>query len=204
VYGAIVEEFNIKVTVRNNLVLTAIRDSGYTNLAKFAKDNSLALGLLYDTINLKRPPMLQTGEFSPFAMELMEVLGACPTDLWTAEQLTMKLKKNISYRELGREELQRCLQSSARSLIGLDYPEQEAEENEAVEIMANMVDSLTPREARVLKLRFGLDGEDEHTLEQVGEKIGFTRERVRGIEAKALSKMRHPSRSEIFKSLIED
>lgn len=198
------EEFNLKVTVRNNLVLTAINNSGYTNLAKFAKDNALSLGLLYDTINLKRPPMLQTGEFSPFAMELMEVLGACPTDLWTAEQLTMKLKKNISYRELGKEELQRCLQSSARSLIGLDYPEQEAEENQATKIMVDMVDSLTPREAKVLKMHFGLDGEDEHTLEQIGKKIGVTRERIRGIEAKALSKMRHPSRTDIYKSLIED
>lgn len=198
------EEFNLKVTVRNNLVLTAINNSGYTNLAKFAKDNALSLGLLYDTINLKRPPMLQTGEFSPFAMELMEVLGACPTDLWTAEQLTMKLKKNISYRELGKDELQRCLQSSARSLIGLDYAEQEAEENEAVEIMANMVDSLTPREARVLRLRFGLSGEDEHTLEEVAKEFDVTRERIRGIEAKALSKMRHPSRTDIYKSLIED
>ena len=203
-HGAIVEEFNIKVTVRNNLVLTAIKDSGYTNLAKFAKDNSLALGLLYDTINLKRPPMLQTGEFSPFAMELMEVLGACPTDLWTAEQLTMKLKKNTSYRELGKEELQRCLQSSARSLIGLDYPEQEAEENQATKIMVAMVDSLTPMESKVLKMHFGLDGEDQHTLEQISEKMGFTRERIRGIEAKALSKMRHPSRADIYKSLIED
>ena len=203
-YGAIVEEFNIKVTVRNNLVLTAITNSGYTNLAKFAKDNALSLGLLYDTINLKRPPMLQTGEFSPFAMELMEVLGACPTDLWTAEQLTMKLKKNISYRELGKDELQRCLQSSARSLIGLDYAEQEAEESQATKIMADVVDSLTPREAKVLKMHFGLDGEDEHTLEQIGKKMGVTRERIRGIEAKALSKMRHPSRAEIFKFLIEE
>jgi RNA polymerase sigma factor (sigma-70 family) len=196
------EEFNLKVTVRNNLVLTAITNSGYTNLAKFAKDNRLSLTQLYDTINLKRPPMLQTGEFSPFAMKLMETLGACPTDLWTNEQLTMKLKRNTSYRELGTEELQKCLQSSARSLIGLDYCEQEAEEQEAEEIIEGMVDSLTPREARVLRLRFGLDGEDEHTLEEIAEKIGFTRERVRQVEAKALRKMRNPSRSKILQELL--
>lgn len=196
------QEFNLKVTVRNNLVLTAITNSGYTNLAKFAKDNKLSLGLLYDTINLKRPPMLQTGEFSPFAMELMEVLGACPTDLWTAEQLTMKLKKNTTYRELGKEELQKCLQSSARSLIGLEYSEQEAEEQEAEEIIDGMVDSLTPREARLLRLRFGLGGVDEHTLEQVAEKFKLTRERVRQIEARALRKMRHPSRSKILQELL--
>jgi RNA polymerase primary sigma factor len=146
--------------------------------------------------------MLQTGEFSPFAMKLMETLGACPTDLWTNEQLTMKLKRNTSYRELGTEELQKCLQSSARSLIGLDYCEQEAEEQEAEEIIEGMVDSLTPREARVLRLRFGLDGEDEHTLEEIAEKIGFTRERVRQVEAKALRKMRNPSRSKILQELL--
>lgn len=196
------QEFNLKVTVRNNLVLTAITNSGYTNLAKFAKNNKLSLGLLYDTINLKRPPMLQTGEFSPFAMQLMEVLGACPTDLWTAEQLTMKLKKNTTYRELGKEELQKCLQSSARSLIGLEYSEQEAEEQQAEEIIDGMVDSLTPKEARLLRLRFGLGGVDEHTLEQVAEKFKLSRERVRQIEARALRKMRHPSRSEILKELL--
>lgn len=196
------QEFNLKVTVRNNLVLTAITNSGYTNLAKFAKDNRLSLGLLYDTINLKRPPMLQTGEFSPFAMKLMETLGACPTDLWTAEQLTMKLKKNTTYRELGTEELQRALQSSARSLIGLEYCEQEAEEQEAEEIIDGMVDSLTPREARVLRLRFGLGGVDEHTLEGVADKLKISRERARQIEAKALRKMRHPSRTKLLEQLI--
>jgi RNA polymerase primary sigma factor len=146
--------------------------------------------------------MLQTGEFSPFAMSLMETLGACPTDLWTNEQLTMKLKRNTSYRELGTEELQKCLQSSARSLIGLDYCEQEAEEQEAEEIIEGMVDSLTPREARVLRLRFGLDGEDEHSLEGVAEKLNCTRERIRQIEAKALRKMRNPNRSKILQELL--
>lgn len=55
------------------------------------------------------------------------------------------------------------------------------------------MDNLTPREQRVLQLRFGLDGGRSHTLEEVGREFGVTRERIRQIEAKALRKLRHPS-----------
>src|SRR5262245_52069491 len=57
-----------------------------------------------------------------------------------------------------------------------------------------VLNTLTPREERVLKMRFGLEDGTEHTLEEVGQKFGVTRERIRQIEAKALRKLRHPSR----------
>ncbi len=61
---------------------------------------------------------------------------------------------------------------------------------------------LTPREERVIRLRYGLNGSDQHTLEQCGEIFGVTRERVRQIEAKAILKLRHPSRAKTLRSLI--
>src|SRR5256885_30318 len=65
--------------------------------------------------------------------------------------------------------------------------------------------SLTPREAKVLRMRFGIDMNTDHTLEEVGKQFDVTRERIRQIEAKALRKLRHPSRSEQLRSfLIED
>ena len=64
---------------------------------------------------------------------------------------------------------------------------------------------LTPREAKVLRMRFGIDLSTDHTLEEVGKQFDVTRERIRQIEAKALRKLRHPSRSEQLRSfLIED
>jgi RNA polymerase primary sigma factor len=64
---------------------------------------------------------------------------------------------------------------------------------------------LTPREAKVLRMRFGIDMNTDHTLEEVGKQFDVTRERIRQIEAKALRKLRHPSRSEQLRSfLIED
>jgi RNA polymerase primary sigma factor len=70
------------------------------------------------------------------------------------------------------------------------------------EQMADILDSLSPRERQVLSLRFGLDGGKSHTLEEVGQKFGLTRERVRQIEAKALRKLRHPMRSRQLKDYL--
>ena len=57
-----------------------------------------------------------------------------------------------------------------------------------------MLSTLTPREEKVIKMRFGLEDGSEHTLEEVGQSFAVTRERIRQIEAKALRKLRHPSR----------
>ena len=62
---------------------------------------------------------------------------------------------------------------------------------------------LTPREAKVLRMRFGIDMNTDHTLEEVGKQFDVTRERIRQIEAKALRKLRHPSRSEQLRSFLE-
>jgi RNA polymerase primary sigma factor len=64
--------------------------------------------------------------------------------------------------------------------------------------------SLTPREAKVLRMRFGIGMNTDHTLEEVGKQFDVTRERIRQIEAKALRKLRHPSRSEQLRSFLED
>jgi len=73
------------------------------------------------------------------------------------------------------------------------------------ETVHGVLSQLTPREAKVLRMRFGIDLSTDHTLEEVGKQFDVTRERIRQIEAKALRKLRHPSRSEQLRSfLIED
>ncbi|MGD9108904.1 MAG: RNA polymerase sigma factor RpoD [Gammaproteobacteria bacterium] len=72
------------------------------------------------------------------------------------------------------------------------------------EAMRNVLETLTPREAKVLRMRFGIDMNTDHTLEEVGKQFDVTRERIRQIEAKALRKLRHPSRSERMQSFLDE
>ncbi len=84
--------------------------------------------------------------------------------------------------------------SPAEQIINLNLHEQTAE----------VLKTLSPREEKIIRLRFGLDDGSEHTLEEVGQNFAVTRERIRQIEAKALRKLRHPSRSYRLKTFLEE
>jgi len=71
------------------------------------------------------------------------------------------------------------------------------------DVVKDILDSLTPREAKVLRMRFGIEMDNDHTLEEVGKQFDVTRERIRQIEAKALRKLKHPSRSDKLRSFID-
>jgi RNA polymerase primary sigma factor len=72
------------------------------------------------------------------------------------------------------------------------------------EITTRVLASVTPREERVLRMRFGIGMNKDHTLEEVGLQFTVTRERIRQIEAKALRKLRHPSRSRMLRSFLDN
>ena len=71
------------------------------------------------------------------------------------------------------------------------------------EATQEILSTLTPREAKVLRMRFGIDMNTDHTLEEVGKQFDVTRERIRQIEAKALRKLRHPARAEKLVSFLD-
>ncbi len=86
----------------------------------------------------------------------------------------------------------------------IDQPDGAATKSGLRESTVNILESLTPREAKVLRMRFGIHMNTDHTLEEVGKQFDVTRERIRQIEAKALRKLRHPSRSEKLKSFMNE
>ncbi len=94
---------------------------------------------------------------------------------------------------LGDFIIDRRMASPSESVINLNLREQTAE----------VLKSLTPREEKIIKMRFGLQDGSEHTLEEVGQHFAVTRERIRQIEAKALRKLRHPSRSHRLRTFLE-
>ncbi len=86
----------------------------------------------------------------------------------------------------------------------LELPLDSATTESLKSVTNHILSSLTPREAKVLRMRFGIDMNSDHTLEEVGKQFDVTRERIRQIEAKALRKLRHPSRSDILRVFLDD
>jgi RNA polymerase sigma factor (sigma-70 family) len=199
-----VNEYRIKVTVRNNLILNAIENAGYRSVSEFCRAVNLPKTALTELIAMRKPPLNQSGEFSEHAKALMEELCLAPTDLWTSEQLTLKLKRNTAQRDVSSEGMRAALGMHAEEMLELmkpDDPDEAVLKHEMVSVVEEKLDSLSPREAKMLRLRFGI-GCEEHTLEEVGKVMDVTRERARQIEAKALRNLKHPSRSDELRQLL--
>lgn len=120
--------------------------------------------------------------------EVIDSLGLMP--LSGSFTPTYFIEEESSYETINPEEIE----------VLTEYygPEEIFEEIQLKNIMLNVMDSLTPRESKILKYRFGIDTFTDYTLEQIASMYSLTRERIRHLEAKALRKMRHPSRSSIL------
>ena len=86
----------------------------------------------------------------------------------------------------------------------VDSPIESATDQSLRDATTDVLGSLTAREAKVLRMRFGIEMNTDHTLEEVGKQFDVTRERIRQIEAKALRKLRHPSRSDHLRSFLDE
>jgi RNA polymerase primary sigma factor len=145
--------------------------------------------------------------------ELVRELGREPTTEEIAKKMGMSVEKVSKARKLVQQpvSLETPIGESGDSQLG-DLIEDKSSTSPAErvitsnlrEITGDVLQTLSPREERVIRMRFGLDREGhERTLEEVGQDFNVTRERIRQIEAKALRKLRHPSRARVLKSFIE-
>ena len=188
------KEFRLKVSVRNNLLLSAIEAQGYVSVAEFERACGLGLGRINNLVAMRDAPILQSGEFSQNAKLVMEVLGAAPTDLWTEQQLTIKLKTNSGERAIDADIVQHLLEQKDRTDY-LPSPEDSLLAAETSAIVNEVLGTLKPREKDVLQQRFVNDS----TLQEVGNHHGLSKERIRAIESKALRKLRDVKRAPILK-----
>ena len=188
------EEYRVKVSVSNNLLIRAIENAGYKTQSEFARAIGCSVATMNCLCGLRISPMTQEGEFTKAANQVMEALGACPTDLWTEEQLTMNLKKSSSWSVMGREELHVLMNGEQKSLLD------SVAGQELKKAMDDVRKTLTYREQQIIGLRF----DEDKSLEECGKELGVSKERVRQMEAKALRKMRYPSRSDQLKDFVEE
>ena len=144
--------------------------------------------------------------------QLVQELGREPTPEELAKELNMSVEKVREISKISQEpvSLETPIGEEEDSHLGDFIPDDDAPApSEAAsfvllkEQLVDVLDSLTDREAKVLRLRFGLDDGRQRTLEEVGTEFNVTRERIRQIEAKALRKLRHPSRSKKLKDFLD-
>ena len=143
--------------------------------------------------------------------QLLQELGHDPTPEETAEEMGMPVEKVREILKIAQEpvSLETPIGEEEDSHLGDFLPDEGASEpSEAAsftllkEQLVEVMSTLTPREEKVLRLRFGIEDGRSRTLEEVGKEFNVTRERIRQIEAKALRKLRHPSRSKKLKDFL--
>ena len=143
--------------------------------------------------------------------QLLQELGHDPSPEEISEEMNMPVDKVREILKIAQEpvSLETPIGEEEDSHLGDFIPDEDASEpSEAAsytllkEQLIDVLDTLTPREEKVLKLRFGLEDGRTRTLEEVGKEFNVTRERIRQIEAKALRKLRHPSRSKKLKDFL--
>jgi len=144
--------------------------------------------------------------------QMLNVTGREPTPEQLAEKLGMPLEKVRTVLKIVKEplSLETPIGDEESSRIGdliedrdAVLPIDAAIQSNLREATTQVLASLTPREERVLRMRFGIGVNNDHTLEEVGQQFSVTRERIRQIEAKALRKLKHPSRSRILRSFLD-
>lgn len=185
------KEVRVEIKVRNNLILSMMEAKGITTVAELA--NRMCCGSnrnhIYQLVSMKLPARKPNGSWRKSVLELSDFFQCMPEDLFSDEQQISSLETNRMTAEVGFAEIQQLMSPQFR-------PDQMVEAADLKRtIHQQLLLRLTAREHRVLALRFGLNAQAEHTLEEIGEKFGLSRDRIRQIEAKALRKLKHPANS---------
>ena len=157
--------------------------------------------------------MIETiNKLNRISRQMLQEMGREPTPEELAERMDMPEDKVRKVLKIAKEpiSMETPIGDDEDSHLGdfiedsnIDSPVDSASGAGLKEATQGVLSGLTPREAKVLRMRFGIDMNTDHTLEEVGKQFDVTRERIRQIEAKALRKLRHPSRSEQLRSFLE-
>jgi RNA polymerase primary sigma factor len=153
------------------------------------------------------------GKIVRTSRRMVTEIGREPSPEELAEKLGMSLEKVRKTLKIAREplSLETPIGDEGDSNLGdliedknAILPIDAAIQSNLREITTRLLASLTPREERIVRMRFGLGMNSDHTLEQVGQQFSVTRERIRQIEAKAIRKLKHPSRSRELRSFLDN
>jgi RNA polymerase sigma factor (sigma-70 family) len=183
------KDYILQVKIKNGPLLRALRMRGFQNARQFCLKTGMPQTEVGKYLSLTRAPINRRGEWNKSALKLAQHLRLPPDSLFPEQHLERALAKASGEIEVSSEEV---------SLLIENESETSSEERERLYLaLEAALRTLTPREERVIRLRFGL-GCKPHSLDEVGERQDVSRERVRQIEGKAIRKLRFPSRAKLM------
>ena len=185
-------DYRVKITIRNERLLAAMEGMGYKSVAEFSRNQGLNSVKVREIFSGKIPPLDREGNPKELTKEILEILNLTIEKAFTEKQLK-GFKKHTFEVKIEEEKLLQIINPAKNQEIKVI-------EQEVKSKLSEILSTLTPREEKILRMRFGIGMDTDHTLEEVGRKFFVTRDRIRQIEARALRKLKHPSRS---KQLME-
>ena len=185
-------DYRVKITIRNERLLAAMEGMGYKSVAEFSRNQGLNSVKVREIFSGKIPPLDREGNPKELTKEILEILNLTIEKAFTEKQLK-GFKKHTFEVKIEEEKLLQIISPAKNQEIKVI-------EQEVKSKLSEILSTLTPREEKILRMRFGIGMNTDHTLEEVGRKFFVTRDRIRQIEARALRKLKHPSRS---KQLME-
>ena len=197
-------QIDFVVKAKHGIIYDYVQKHGLT-IKQLAEQIGIRYSTLCDLINFKYAPKYP--DKAPAVIKVCELLKCLPDDICPPE-LTREIRKSLGKRMVIKRQVELTALPEPQMYAleaGDEYnPEQIAmrAEEDMDESLRNTLRTLTPKEEKVLRLRFGIDEKSDHTLAEVGKDFKITREGIRQIEAKALKKLRHPIRSNNLKSFI--
>ena len=191
--GANVKDYRVQVKVQNNYLVRMMQSRGISTAAELQRETGVTQGDIGRLMNLKIPAYTRRGSRRLCVTTLCDFFNCEVEDLFPEQHINDPLQTNLASSEINLDDLV----SSHMLSAGVD-PLEALMSDDNAGVIEKALGVLTSREKLIIDLRFGLNGEEEHTLKEVGAMGNVSGNRVRQIEAKALRKLRSiPSDSEL-------
>jgi RNA polymerase sigma factor (sigma-70 family) len=189
-------DYALELTVRNGRIRRALQQAGFKNVAQFCKAHGISRSGIDALLNLKEPPITTRGEWRKEVLRLCDALVVTPDDLFSDAQRVMAVKTNSATIEITEAQMQQIAGEGFEEIRRLTASTIEPDEPiESQELKASLLTALDtlPKNCRdVLVARYGLDGSEGRSVEEIAELRDISRSRVQQIEQKALRILRRP------------
>jgi len=189
--GLLNKDYAVSVKFRNGPLVRLMRGKGINTAAELSRATGIAQITIGKCLNLKSPAVGKKGQWLSYTTQLADFFGVLPEDIYPPQHISKGLKVNQVEGEVSFEEM--VALSGGENLSYLEEWDGDGVgfSGEGLDMALN---SIASRERSIIRDRYGLDGEEPKTLSEIGDKFGVSGTRIAQIEARALRKLRHPSR----------